>query len=790
MPKLEKVAGLIQHKNISHDGKRAIFEARGDIFSLPAENGVVINLTKSGGTAQRYPAWSPNGSQIAFWSDVSNEYELTIYDVETGEEKQITKLGPGYRYHIFWSPDSKKVAYIDQAMKMWICDVKTGMVNFVDQAFFLYQGGLENMVFSWSSDSKYLAYSKGLENRASAIFIYDCDSKVNTQVTGSYYSYDTPVFDPDGKFLYFFTNQSYNANYSDFDNSWIYENSTKIAFVALNSEAKSPLLPKSDEVKIVKEEKNEKDKDAEKDKSKEKSKENGKEKDKTDDKANEKSVKINFSDFESRVTLLPVESGNYGDLSVSGSKLIYLKREGSKRSLKMYDLAELEESTILESVSSYVLSADGKSILAQNGSNYSIIKAAANQKMSKTLAIGDMFSNIIPKEEWKQIFRDAWRLERDFFYDREMHGVNWQLVYNKYSKLVDQAASRSDVNFLIGEMIGELSSSHTYKGGGDEERSERISYGYLGIDWAIDNNNFKVSKIIKGADWDAEERSPLLYTDIKEGDYILAVNGEKLDVSQDPSGYFANLSGKEVELTYNSKPEFKDAKKVVVKTLKDETRLRHLAWIEKNRSFVDKNTNGDVGYIYVRSTGIDGQDELVRQFYAQWNKKALIIDERFNSGGQIPDRFIELLNRKPLAYFAVRDGKDWQWPPVANFGPKVMMINGWSGSGGGAFPDYFRKAGLGELIGTRTWGGLIGISGAPTLIDGGTVTVPTFRMYNPDGEWFKEGHGVEPDIFVNEDPEILAEGGDAQLSKAVEVILSKLKNAPYVNPKRPAKENR
>jgi tricorn protease len=373
-----------------------------------------------------------------------------------------------------------------------------------------------------------------------------------------------------------------------------------------------------------------------------------------------------------------------------------------------------------------------------------------------------------------------------------MHGVDWKGLGERYGKLIENCVTREDVNFVIGELIAELSASHTYRGGGDTDEGPTRNVGYLGIDWEIADGAYRIAKIIAGAPWDSEVRSPLQMSGlkVKEGDYILAVNGIPLNIREDPWSAFEGLAGKTVELTISSKPTLDGAQKVIVKTLEDETRLRNLAWIESNRKRVEEATKGRIGYIYVPSTGIDGQNELVRQFAAQYEKAGLIIDERFNNGGQIPDRFIELLDRKPLAFWAVRDGMNWQWPPFANFGPKVMLINGWSGSGGDAFPDYFRKAKLGPLVGTRTWGGLIGMSGSPGLIDGGMVTVPTFRMYDPDGKWFKEGHGVDPDIEVIDDPAQLAKGIDPQLERAIQEVMKALEKNPPVKPKQPPYEKR
>jgi tricorn protease len=421
-----------------------------------------------------------------------------------------------------------------------------------------------------------------------------------------------------------------------------------------------------------------------------------------------------------------------------------------------------------------------------------IINPEESQKFEKPLPLGDMQMEVDPVAEWKQIFNDAWRLERDYFYDAGMHGVDWNLVKERYSKMLDGAVTREEVDIIIGEMLGELNSSHTYHGGGDLQATARVNVGYLGVDWQADGNYYKIKKILRAAPWDNEVHSALDQPglDIPEGTYILAVNGAPLTTAQEPFALFQGLGKKTVELTYNSAPSFSGAKTAVVQTLDDEYRLRYLAWVEANRKRVEEATGGEAGYVYVPSTGLDGQQELMRQFNAQWNKKSLIIDERFNSGGQIPDRFIEMLNRTPLAFWATRDGAVWPWPPFAHFGPKVMLINGWSGSGGDAFPDYFRKKGLGPLIGQRTWGGLIGISGAPDLIDGGGITAPSFRMFNPDGSWFREGHGVDPDIAVDEDLASMAKGIDPQLERAIQEIKTAMKEKGFTPPNHPPYEKR
>ncbi len=786
MARNENVEKMIQNFSLSYNGNRTLFEARGEIFSVPTENGPIINLTQSSGVAERYPAYSPNGKYAAYFSDRSGEYELTIRDLEKpSQEKTLTDFGAGFRYKLYWSPNSKTLAFVDQTMTINIYDMDKDKVTKVDEGKWMYEGDLENFSVSWSSDSRYLAYTKDLESSTTAIAIFDTKDQKIHQVTSGYYKDAKPVFDPAGKYLYFLTNRSFKPVYGDFEGTWTYPNSTQIAVVTLTKDIPSPLSPKNDSTLIKKE-------DVKKD--------DEKKDEKKEDKKDEpkiKEVKIDFDGFEQRVVILPPQAGNYTNLGAIAGKVIYHRAPNSgsadkKKSVVYFDLDKREEKTVVDDADAFQISADEKKILINKQNSFSVVDIAPDQKLDKKLPTNQLEMTVVPREEWKQIFTDVWRLQRDFFYDKNMHGVDWNAMKKQYGNLIDNAVTRGDVNYIIGELISELNASHTYRGGGDDEIPLQRQVGYLGVDWELNNGAYKIKKIVNGAPWDTEVRSPLLESGlkVKESNYVLAVNGVLIDVTKDPWSAFEGLADKTIELTVNDKPSTDSAWNILVKTLSDETRLRNLEWIESNRKRVDEATNGKIGYIYVPSTGIDGQDELVRQFSAQFSKEGLIIDERFNNGGQIPDRFVELLNRKPLAFFAVRDGHNWQWPNAANFGPKVMLINGWSGSGGDAFPDFFRKAGVGPLIGSRTWGGLIGISGAPTLIDGGNVTVPTFRMYDPDGKWFKEGYGVDPDIAVPEDPTTLSKGVDVQLEKAIEEVMRLHKLNPPVNPKQPPYEKR
>jgi tricorn protease len=800
-PRVVRVDSLIMSGGISPTGQRAVLEARGDVFTLPAQHGPVLNLTQSSGVAERSPAWSPDGKQIAYWSDRSGEYELYVRPADgTGAERKLTSYGPGFRYQLFWSPDSKKLAFVDQTMTIRIFDVAAGQTTRVDQGHWWYQGDLQSFRPAWSADSRWLAYSRDLGDRAEqAIFLFDTRTGRAQQMTSGYYNDQQPAFDPDGKYLYFLSNRTLRPVYSDVDNTWVYPNTTNIAAVALRADVPSPLAPRND-VEGAKGD-SAPSAPAAHPAPADATRARGRQSAAAADTAEKKPpapVEIDTAGFEERLVLLPPDAGNYTDLAAVSGKVLYrrLPLAGSpdrKSPIVAYDLKEREEKTVFADATGYDLSADGKKLLvATRDRRLGIIDVKPDQKLEHPLRTAEMEATVDPRAEWRQIFADVWRLYRDFFYDRNMHGLNWPQMRQQYGRLIDDCVTRWDVNFVIGELISELNSSHTYRGGGELESGPRLAVGLLGVDWALDHGAYRIARIIDGAPWDNEVRSPLAEpgVNVHQGDYVLAVNGVPLDTLEDPWAAFAGLAGRTVELTVNGRPSLDGARRVVVKTLSSETRLRNLAWIEAHRRHVDSVSGGRVGYIYVPSTGIDGQTELERQLQFQFTKPALIVDERWNSGGQIPDRFIELLNRPPLAFWAVRDGHDWQFPPMAHFGPKVMLINGWSGSGGDAFPYYFREAGLGPLIGMRTWGGLIGISGAPPLIDGGGVTVPTFRQYSPSGQWFQEGHGVDPDIQVVDDPTQLARGVDPQLERGIQEAVRLIGEKGFSWPKHPPIENR
>ena len=817
-PRVENVSNLIRNGAISPTGKRVLFEARGRIFSVPAEHGVIRTLTERNDVAERYPAWSPDGKWIACFSDKSGEYELTLRPADgKGDERTLTQLGPGFRYQPQWSPDSKKIVFIDQAMRIHLHDLDAKTTREIDRELWMYEGELKRFHGSWSADSRWFAFARDQDNRQSAIAIYDTQTRQVHQVTSGFYDDDQPVFDPDGRYLYYRTKRWFDAIYSEFEPTWVYANGQALVAVPLRNDVPSPTAPRNDEEPVGE--------PAKKRDGPPPAKPAGKPKDEappsspkaTDAPAEvalkgaspEKSkpaenrpasptvnlsdrkpqpVKIDIDGFERRAVILPPGSGRVDQLCAVAGKLIFTQRPRAGANsggspLRYYDIVKREEKTILDDAPEIDLSADGKKILVARGRSWAIINVAENQSFAKPLNTGALEALVDPPAEWRQIFNDAWRIERDFFYDPHLHLVQWQKVREHYARLLDDAVTRHDVNFILGEMLGELNVSHAYRGGGDLETAPTRPVGYLGCDYALEQGAYRIRRIFEGAPWDYFLRSPLKAAGVKEGEWLLAVNGRALDTAKDPWAAFQGLADRTAFITVNDKPKLEGSRDVLVHTMSSEFNLRHYAWVDANRLRVEKATGGRVGYIYVPNTGGDGQNELFRQFRAQFTKPGLIIDERWNSGGQIPDRFIELLGRKVTNYWGVRDGRDWQTPEIAHTGPKVILANGWSGSGGDCFPWLFRKTGLGPIIGTRTWGGLIGMTGAPVLIDGGTVTVPTFGIYDPDGRWIIEGRGVEPDIPVEDDPAKMQGGADPQLDRAIQEVLKSLKSRPARPPK-------
>ena len=760
----------------SPEGTRIVFEARGELFNVPKKEGFTINLTQSSGHFDRDPSWSPDGKWLAFWSDRSGEYEMYVQKPDGSEEaRQLTKRGYGFGYVLYWSPDSKKIAYVDEKNDIYVMDVDTGEeVKAANLYWNRSHPGRLSYPISWSPDSRWIAYYRGIENGHDAVFVYNLETSTNHQLTSGFYDDGLPVFGTKGDYIFYLTDRNMSPHYSDMDDgTWVYPNATQIAAVSLRKEVESLFIPKNDEL-VLEKEKEEKD-------------------------TSELVVEIDFDQIESRLRLLPVDAGNFGGLYPFEGKLVYRRfpntgsRDGNA-TLEYYDLAEREDGTIAADVRAAKMTADGKSLIVRINNRYGIIKPNKDQKIKDAIPTSDLVMDLVPKEEWHQLFRDAWRRHRDFFYDPAMHGLDWDALGEQYGALIDDARTRWDVSNVMSSFAAELSAGHTYTFGGDVESVRFQFTGFMGIDWSQDDKGFKIKRIVKPAEWDTEVRSPFDQpgVDISEGDYILSVNGMKLDVTKDPYAAFEGLAGKTVSISVSKTGNPEDAEQHVIECLNqgEEVRLRYLEWIENNRKMVDELSDGQLGYVYMSNTGGRGQLELVSMYYGQLDKKGFIIDERFNGGGQLADRFLELLKRPVVYNLHWRHGKDHQFPVKANEGPMGMLINGWAGSGGDGLPWAFQELDAGPIVGERTLGILVGPATGHRLIDGGGITVPGGRLYDNDGHWFWEGVGVTPDIKVWDDPNMLMQGRDPQMERVVEEVMKLLEDNPPMQTPAPAAENR
>jgi tricorn protease len=800
------VSGLIHSADISSTGKRAVVEARGDVWTLPAKKGAPINLHRTSESAERDPAWSPDGQWIAYFSDETGEYELYITQSDgRGETTQLTKSKKGYLYDPRWSPDSKQITFWDQSGTLYLIDVeskKTGTV-------FKVRDFRRRSRVRWASDSDWFTFAApdGMVDN-SVIWIYSVEEDDVYKVTSGMFNDTWPVFDREGKYLYFASQRDVSRPlYEDFGTTWVYTQTDRLYVIPLTEDGKSPLLPESDDEAFGEDPEDEDDDAKKEDEAKEEEEGEDKDEEEGEDKDEEdkpEPVKIDFDGFEQRAVALPVERGSFTFLDVNDAgQLIYGRQamwsEERSATIQLLDLDEdkddEKEKTVVSGVMGFAMSSDGKKLLAvKAGMAMAVIDAKPDQKMEHMIDTSNMVKQVDPPEEWRQIFVDAWRIQRDFFYDPNMHGLNWPNVRKQYEAMLEDCASREDVSYVIREMIAELNVGHSYYFGGDLEPAPRVSVGMPGCAFELDSGAYRIKRIMEGGPWDVDGRGPLSQpgVDVKEGDYLLAVNGVPVDPAKDPWASFQGLQGQTVTLTVSENPKIDDdARHVLVKLDQSEYMLRFRSWVERNRRYVEEQTKGKVGYVYVPNTSIWGQNELVRQLHGQRTKEALIIDERWNGGGQVPTRFVELLNRPIANYWALRDHDEpYPWYPDAHHGPKCMLINGLAGSGGDYFPFWFKEAGVGKLIGTRTWGGLVGISGNPRLVDGGITTAPTFAFFRPDGTWGIEGHGVDPDIEVVDDPSLMVGGKDPQLDAAIAHMLEEIKNNPYVVPKIPKRPDR
>ncbi len=791
IPRRVDVSGLLNNLALSPQAKRVAVEARGELFDIPVKEGFSLNLTNSSGSFDRNPAWSPDGRTLAYWSDKSGENQIYLKSLDPkGEEKQLTRRKKGYGYTLFWSPDSKNLAFIDETHTIFVIKIENGdTLTAGNTRWSLGHPALEGYRMSWSPDSRWLAFTEIVDNSHSTLFVYDLANNKNHQATSGFYQDFDPVFSKCGRYLFYYTNRSMTPVYSDMDDgTWVYPNSTQIACLSLTKTAPSLVLPKNDSFSSKPTE--EKAKPAE---------------DKKPGAPAEAAapkiapVQIEFEGLESRLAVLPVKAGNFGRLFAFKDKILFLKAPNSGSGLRssqlmLLDLPALKEEVVMDEVDQVGISADGESLLVQSGPRYGVISPAPGQKIKDAVPMNNLFMNLVPKEEWRQIFEDTWRRYRDFFYDPAMHGVDWQEMRERYGALVKDARTRWDLTNICSNLQAELSAGHTYTFGGGPDQAQPMPTGFLGIDWTLLDGQYRIKRMVRPAEWDTAARSPLDAPgiEVKEGDCIHAVNGIDLNAERDPYAAFEGLAGKTVSLLVSSNGKRAEAKNVIVKCLaaNEESALRNLEWIENNRRAVEKLSGGKLGYIYMSNTGGPGQSELVRMFYGQLDKEGYIIDERFNGGGQLADRFLELL-RRPFVYnIHWRYGKDTTQPIKANNGPMGMLINGWAGSGGDGLPWAFQELKAGPIVGERTLGILVGPATGHSLIDGGGITVPDGRLYDNDGHWFWEGEGVAPDFEVWDDPNLLVKGRDPQMEKAVEEVMKLLKTRPGKKTPAPAPEIR
>ena len=769
VPYFKNVAQNIHSFAVSPTAKRALFDARGDIFSVPAEFGITENLTQTQGIREIYPNWSPDGKYISYYSDATGEYE--IYLLENGinaEPKQLTKNSSAWKYDSEWSADSKYLLYSDRTLNLKLLDVLSGKEIVVDHATFN-----EIRTYSFSPDSKWVLYEKESPNELSAIWVYNIPEKKKYQLTDDTFGDYSPVFSTDGKYIYFLSNRDFNLNFSDLEFDYVYNNPTRIYAIVLEANGDELFKFKND-VEPVKVEKKEE-----------------KEEEKTQESKPKLSVQIDFQNINDRIVALPLGTGDYRNLFAVEGGIIYIN--GGK--LKKFNTDTKKEEEILENTTQVLLAADGKSFLYRSGNDYGIAKVTPGQKEGVgKLNLDGLEMKIDPVKEWGQVYNDGWRIYRDYFYVDNLHDVNWKAVKDNYAKLLPYVGHRMDLDYIFSEMASESNTGHSYVNWGDFEKPKRVEGGLLGAKLVADEKSglYKIEKIYKGQNWDESLRSPLSEqgVDVNEGDYLISLDGHDVTINDNPYKFLENKAGKYIEIGVNDLPEKDFMRTSMIKPIKSELDLLYFNWVAERREMVDKLSDGKIGYIHVPNTSTEGNRELFKGMYAYHNKEALIIDDRYNGGGYIPDVMTDLLDRKTLSYWNVNGLDPMSTPAVAHDGPKVMLINGYSSSGGDAFPYYFRKKGLGKLIGTRTWGGLVGISGNAQFVDGGSFSVPRFGIYDENGEWIIEGIGVYPDIEVVDRPEQLAKGIDPGIEKAVEVLLKKLEENPQKKVEAPESPDR
>jgi tricorn protease len=777
----EKLSNQIRGGGISPTGARAVFAARGEIFTVPAEKGSPRNLTNSSGIAERNPAWSPNGRWIAYFSDESGEYALHLKDqLGAGEVKKL-KLEPSFYYSPVWSPDSKKIAFTDKRLNLWYVDIEKGQPVKVDTS----RRG-NGFSHNWSPDSRWLAYTKPLPSWFSAVFVYSLADNKSTQVTEGLSDARTPVFDTNGKHLYFTASTDIGPAVFGFDmNSYPHRPTRSVYVAVLKKSDPSPLAPESDEEKLPDEEKTPEATAAAAFNAA------------TGTKPNDKPVQvtIDFDNIGQRILALPIPAKNYVGLDQGKANSLYIAEllpDNASATIHKFDLSKRKLDKVLDNVSSFEVSANGEKMLFAQAGGWFIAATATPVKPGEgKLKTEEMEMQVDPRAEWTQMYRETWRIERDFFYDPNHHGLDLKATEKKYEPYLQAIQHRADLNYLFQEMLGELSVGHLYVQGGDVPDPKRVPGGLLGGDYKIENGRYRFARVYNGENWNPSLRAPLTQpgVNVVAGEYLLAVNGKNLTANDNVYQALEATANKQVVLRVGPNADGTSSREVTVVPLANEGNLRNLAWIEDNRRKVDQLSGGKLGYVWLPNTAQEGYTNFNRYYFAQLDKQGAVIDERFNGGGHAADYIIEYLKKPLYSYWAVRDGDDFRQPFGTLPGPKAMLVNEYAGSGGDYLPWMFRREKIGPLIGKRTWGGLVGIGGYPVLMDGGSVTAPHFAFYSPEGKWEIENYGVAPDIEVELDPKAWRAGRDPQLEKAVEVLLATLAKNPPKRTPRPAYPN-
>ncbi|MCS6916497.1 MAG: PDZ domain-containing protein [Chitinophagales bacterium] len=767
---------FIESWDLSPDGNRLAFVARGDVFTVPAEAGITRNLTRTSGFHERQAVWSPDGKHLAYISDESGEDELYLIAQDgTAAAVRLTSGGDTYKYALRWSPDSKMLLFADRKQVLQILNVETKKITVVDQSdvgeFWDYQ---------WSPDSRWVCYVRPQWMTNNIIVIYDVQNAKAYPVTDHWYDSYSPVFSSDGKYLLFISDRDFNPTFSTAEFEIAYLNMARLYLIPLSKKTPSPLEPKNNEVQIKKEPESSEKETASKKKEKEKG---GKE----ESKPESIKVEIDFDGIMQRIVGLPVEPARYSMPGYRDGKVYYLKSKtgANETTLMLYHLDKREE-TELGKFDAYRISADGKKMALKKGEQYYVMDLPSSKiTADKPVSLSNMQVWVNRRQEWQGIFNECWRQMRDFLYAPNMHGVDWKAMKEKYQPLVPHVAHRADLTYLIGEMIGELNVGHAYVGGGDEPEVKRIPMGMLGARISRHASGyFRIDHILPGANWSSSLRSPLrdVGVHVQTGDFILAVNGISAQNYPDLYQALVNTAGKTIELTVNSKPELSGARTVKVVPVEDESELYYYEWVQKNIRYVDSATGGKVGYLHIPNMGTEGLNEFMKHFYPQLNRKALIVDDRGNGGGFVSPLITERLAQR-LVYFEMMRNTRGFPDPIMMLGPKVLLIDRYSASDGDIIAYRFRKYQAGKIIGVRTWGGVVGIRGSLPLLDGGYLMRPEFAPYNEEG-WLIEGYGVDPDIVVDNDPYREYMGIDDQLNRGIEEILKDLqtqeRNVPPV----------